>query len=481
MHKPSTLLLTLFLISLQALPAQNLNRLDRAVRYARCNPSLRHASLSICLRDIQSDTTLYFSDPDIALHPADLNKLFTSAAAYEFLGPEFRFSTTLEYSGYIEPGRGILHGNLYVCGNGDPLIGSPDYRQMRRDSVFASLGQRIRLAGIRHITGHVYVDGTAYPDESAHPSWQWGDIGNYYGAGASGFNYHNNFVEVHLAAGKREGDPAIIRSHYPDCDIVNHIVTGSADTMGAVSFYGTPDGTQRCCRGVLPLGTVDTVVWASLPSPGLFFAREFTTYLRQVMSIPVTGDARIVGTEGRNEKTVAIESNYLTAPLREIYRNALFDNINTVAESLFKQLGLQKMQQGTYHGGYQAMRLLFGQMGLNDTAIRLVDGSGLSRDNLVTADFICQFLDTFASQPCFADYYDNWDMDSYATLFPRKPKNCIIKYRTGAAMGVRNIAGYIHTPRGRAYAFAILCNNYNCPSDEIDQILEDIMEQMARL
>ena len=118
-----TFLAVLFTLASLSTWGQNTDFLDYSVRRARLQPLMSHASLSICVYNVTDDTVLYALDADHALLPAALNKLFTTAAGFSRLGKDFRFKTQMVYSGTID-NRGVLHGNLYIIGQGDPFLGS---------------------------------------------------------------------------------------------------------------------------------------------------------------------------------------------------------------------------------------------------------------------------------------------------------------------------------------------------------------------
>ena len=79
--------------------AQNTDRLDFVVRHITRKPAVRHASLAVCVHNINKDSTVYTRNEDLAMLPGAVNKLFTTAAAYSRLGPKFTFETYLYYTG----------------------------------------------------------------------------------------------------------------------------------------------------------------------------------------------------------------------------------------------------------------------------------------------------------------------------------------------------------------------------------------------
>ena len=241
------ILLFVFIV-LTTLPAlaQNTDRLDFVVRHITRKAAVRHASLSVCVHNINKDSTVYTRNEDLAMLPGAVNKLFTTAAAYSRLGPKFTFETYLYYSGSIDR-QGPLNGDIIVAGSGDPFFCSDRFTYT--DSTFYRLTNAIRKLGIRRIEGHIYADTSLFEDEMIHPSWQWSDIGNGYGSGACGLNYNENSVDIHFKAGRRVGDPAQITGTDQSLTFVNHVVTGPRDTVFNICFYGSPTATAASAGG----------------------------------------------------------------------------------------------------------------------------------------------------------------------------------------------------------------------------------------
>ena len=179
------------------LQAQDKTQLENAVYQALRSGNMKHATLAVSVYNITQNREVYKHDAQRYVCPASLNKLLVTAAGFEFLGSDFRFRTRLGYTGKIDR-DGVLHGNLHIIGGGDPLLGSYRYRQTSPDTLFKTWTQAVRNYGIRNIDGRVCYDANIYDDTQLHDSWQWGDVGNYYGAGACGLNFHENMYFVML-------------------------------------------------------------------------------------------------------------------------------------------------------------------------------------------------------------------------------------------------------------------------------------------
>ena len=457
--------------------AQNTDRLDFVVRHVTRRAAVRHASLAVCVHNINKDSTIYTRNEELALMPGAVNKLFTTAAAYSRLGPKFTFETYLYYTGSIDR-QGVLDGDIIVSGSGDPFFCSGRFTYT--DSTFHRLANGIRKLGIRRINGHIYADTTLFEDERIHPSWQWSDMGNGYGGGACGLNYNENSIDVHFKSGRRVGDPAIITSNHPDITLVNQVVTGSRDTLLDITFFGSPYGNSRICKGVIPLNTSDTLFRASMPHPAYNMVRDFTLYLRN-HGIPVSEEPSDNFAMPKQYKKVCVDTSF---DLFTITALTMQTTNNIAAESLYKMLGCLRDGHGGYLSGRKFMYDYFNELDLNTSGIQVVDGSGISRDNHVTAYFVTQFLDVVARQPFFWDFVGTLGisrkMPEYS-IIPEVPEGCSLKIKTGVMPGVRNCVGYFTNDEDEMFSFAILCNNYEGDDSRMNALIRDILEEIIKL
>ena len=165
-----------------------------------------HATLTYCLYDIQASRNLMSRDEQRAVLPASVQKLLTTATAFARLGSNYRYPTRLLARGDVDR-DGVLHGDLYIEGSGDPLLGSYRYRQTSADTLFALWTAALRGRGVSRVDGRIYYCASCFDSQQLHDTWQHGDVGNYYGAGVTGLNFHENMYFVHFNAAAREGEP----------------------------------------------------------------------------------------------------------------------------------------------------------------------------------------------------------------------------------------------------------------------------------
>ncbi|HEX7584474.1 MAG TPA: D-alanyl-D-alanine carboxypeptidase, partial [Prolixibacteraceae bacterium] len=226
-------------------------------------PGLANASVCMAVSDNQTGEMLIKSEPQLSLVPASILKVVTTATALEVFGPDFRFTTTLSYSGIIR--NDTLFGDLQIIGGGDPTLGSmyfPENNHFQKDWIKAIQDKKISV-----VTGNLVADATIYESQMIPDTWAWEDIGNYYGAGASGISVYDNLYEIHLSSENADGKPTkIIGIHpeIPNLELQNEVLSSDLNSDQAYVF-GSPLENKRIIRGTIPKNKTDFVIKASVP------------------------------------------------------------------------------------------------------------------------------------------------------------------------------------------------------------------------
>ena len=182
-NKVSIILATLGLWLTAQTPAQaQVPSLQQSIETILSDPALSEATVGVCVRT-GDGRTLADIESDNMILPASNMKLISTGAAIHLLGPNYQYITRIGYDGVVE--KGILKGNLYIIGGGDPTTGSKDSIATPMTELFDIWEKTVRDAGIRRIDGYIIGDGRYFDGMPEHPSWQWSDIGTYYGSGIS--------------------------------------------------------------------------------------------------------------------------------------------------------------------------------------------------------------------------------------------------------------------------------------------------------
>ena len=233
-------------------------------------PILRGASVSFVVKRVKDGKTLYNYEGDRQLTPASVMKTVTSATALELLGEDFRFETTVEYDGELRP-DGVLDGNLYIRGGGDPTLNSSESRTPK-DSVVNAWVDAVRAAGIREITGAVVADERIFDNEGVSMKWLLEDLGSSYGQGCYGLNIFDNRIGISLSSGAKGTTPQVtaVTPRVEGLTFHNYLRAATKDSAYVVGF---PFANERSLFGTLPARRSGLYLGADLPDPPLFVAR----------------------------------------------------------------------------------------------------------------------------------------------------------------------------------------------------------------
>ena len=465
------------------LQAQQIAELEKVVNATRREAGMDHGVLAVSVYNVSNGKEIYSSNGNISVTPASVAKLFTTGVGFARLGKEFRFTTKVAVRGNTDR-DGVLHGNIYLIGGGDPLLGSYRYRQTSPDSLFDSWTNALKKKGIRRVDGRICYNISIFDEQPLHDSWQWGDVGNYYAAGVSGLNFHENMYFVYFNAGKKIGYPATaVRTVPKNIDIHGNceVTTAAENTGDNVVIYGTPDGKDRLYRGTVPLGKNDFPVRGTMPNPARTCSDLFASHLR-THGIGISSNSMQVYSIPDSLRPVLDyhSSSYYTLAQ---YTNLTSNNI--YAESIFKYLGYAKYRLGSYENGSRAVMDWFKEKKLETGGVRIVDGSGLSRLNRTTTDFLCRYLSAIYKEDFRVEFLQSMakvgESGTAKNLLPSLPAGITVRVKTGTMDGVKSYAGYVVGPNGQTLAFAIISNGHECSDRIVSDKLNKILLKIATL
>ncbi|MDP2335358.1 MAG: D-alanyl-D-alanine carboxypeptidase/D-alanyl-D-alanine-endopeptidase [Bacteroidota bacterium] len=444
-------------------------------------PGLANASICIAVTDNLTDEELIRSEPQLSLVPASIMKVVTTATALEVFGPDFRFATTLSYSGIIR--NDTLFGELQVIGGGDPTLGSmyfPENNQFLEEWIKA-----IQEKNIKVVTGNLVADASIYESQMIPGSWVWEDIGNYYGAGASGLSVYDNLYEIHLSSQIAANQPTKIiriKPEIPNLEILNEVL--SSDLNGDQAYvFGSPLESKRIIRGTIPKNKTDFVVKASVPDPAALLANEFRMKL-EVNGILLSGETRLEKPKSGITPSTKL-SVIQSPPLRDIIRVTNHESVNLFAEHFLKHLAFQKTGLGTTKDGCKFVVQFWKDKGLDLTGFFMNDGSGLSRFNAITASQMVSILKSMKTKSAYSsDFFQSLATVGNGTLTVFKnenfPNECL-HAKSGSMTRVRCYAGYLTTISGRELSFTIMLNNFSCNQTEATQKIQELLVELRKL
>jgi len=442
------------------------------------SPALENANISLQFKDLGADKTLYQFRSNNVTIPASTMKLVTTASAIELLGPSFCFQTKLEIDGTLNS-EGVLNGNLYIKGGGDPTLGS---EKLGDQNFLAKWVEAIKKAGIKRINGQIVADGTLFDDEGVNPKWTWEDVGNYYAAGAYGISYMDNTFKLVLQSGLYGTTPEIIRTipEIPSLIFENHLTSTDIDSDSAY-FYGAPLSNHRVLRGEIPANRFEFIIKGDIPNPSLLLAEHFQKKLNEnavfISNLPSDVVKTVI-----DRKVIYIHNS---PPLSEIISETNVNSNNGYAEEIFRYLALKNSRVATTRRAIDEVRSFWKVKNLPVNQLFMYDGCGLSPLDAVSANFYVDLLTYMKTKSVNKEaFFNSLPVSGISGTL----KNFLVKTtlqgkvhaKSGTIGGVKCYAGYIET-KGRTYVFAILVNHANAPIKAVTAKIEEFLLQATSI
>lgn len=416
------------------------------------------SGISIQIADQQTGEVIFDRNPDVPQTIASITKLFTTAAAIHYLGPDFKFHTTFWRRGSIE--RGNLVGSLLVVGGGDPNISGRFYGD-DINAVFDRWAEGLRQAGVTRVTGDILLNASLFDSLARHPDWPAGQESRWYQAPISALSYNDNVVLVSIRPGSRPGRPVGV-SFEPPVDILRPVPL--ARTVGRrgrvrVAVSRAAGSSAVTVSGTVPLRRAWWSTPITIDRPPEYFGKALKKRLENA-GIVVTGRVIENGVKPDAGWTQVATTESDLVPTLEVCNKR---SQGFYAEQIFKTLSAAKTGQGTWAGSVVLVKEFLSMLGLDADRFQLRDGSGLSSGNRTAAADLVRFLRAMDRHP----HGELWRStlavagDSTGTLRHRLKDPATrgqILAKTGSLERVSTLAGYAKGRSGRTYVFAILLN-----------------------
>ncbi len=437
------------------------------------------------VQSVEDGKVLYSRNSFKYFIPASNVKLFTTAAALNRLGPDFRFRTRLNYEGELSE-DGILRGNLVLVGGGDPNLASS---QLLQGPGFAHLDRmvdKVREAGIRVIDGHVMGDDSLFPYAPYGRGWDLSDLEHQYAPAVSALSFHDNLIAVIARPASRTGQPINLMS-YPTNSLFKFVNLGITIGAGAPqeAYLSRAVGDYRAViSGDLPINGSGWSRYLTIEDPALYTAAIFRDRLRR-LGIRVRGVARSRHF-GDPTPTKGIHEIYVheSAPLIETIFQVNKDSHNLYAEILLRTLGAQIKGEGTDAQGLQVVYEFLQEAGVPARLADLHDGSGLSQYNLITPRGQSLLLRQLPNMPYFHFFLSSLPVSAKdGTLRGRMHQTAAarrIHAKTGTLKGSIALGGYVQSRSGPLLAFSILVNDHRFGSGVARGCIDRICAVLAR-
>lgn len=446
-------------VSFQAFTQDISASLNSAFQKVVASKELKHATVGFFVTNLKTGKPVATQAIQAGLAPASTQKVITATTAYALLGKDFRFETTVGYTGKIV--NGTLEGDIIIKGSGDPTLGSWRYAGTKEEKIIDEILQALSQHGIHELNGHVVIDESYFDSEVIPDGWIWQDIGNYYGAGARSLNWRENQYDLFLSSGKTVGSEVKIEGTLPDfvegLQLVSELKAGAAGSGDNAYIYLPMFDNEGHVRGTIPVNEKRFSISGTMPHPATQLAITLESRLKKkpLAEIALNYDADNLLIPG---SSTIIYTHYSPA-LDSICYWFLQKSINLYGEALLKTLGKKFGKQGSTSEGVRVVKEFWKKRGIDDYSLNIIDGSGLSPQNRVTADALVKVL-TFAK-------HQSWHKEFFEGL----PVIHGIKMKSGSINGVVSYTGYIND-----YVFAFIINNYDGSGTAIRKKMWELLD-----
>lgn len=453
----------------------------------------QNAIWAVKIVNLTNGETVYARNQELSMMPASNAKLYTSAAVLDILGPSYRYETPIYSDGPVE--QGILKGNLIIRGTGDPSIGGRYNSEKDPTQTLRELARRIKNSGIRMIEGNIIGDDDLFEDAPLGIGWSWDDEPYYYSAEIGALTYYDNSIQIALQ-GQRPGMPAKL-TWTPETSYVNVInksVTVPSDSSKDNEFDRVRNSNIINVRSEIPAGVIDTT-YITISNPTHYFAHIFREVLVDE-GVAVTGramDMDDLATKPRYEmRRFRKQTTYTSPPLEELVETFNKESQNLYGELFIRTLGAlhpvndPDIEPGSAEMGLEAAMATFARAKIDTSRIKLVDGSGLSRMNLVTANMTSNLLHYMWDHPYATvrqAFYNSLPVGGIdGTLEDRFRSGAgfrNVRAKTGTLTGASSLSGYVFSKAETPYLFVLMCNNYTIKTSKVRKTQDLIIDLLS--
>lgn len=482
------LIFGLFLLSNSTSFAQT--AIEQAIERLAKTPSLKNGSLSVSVIDVETGRLVASNQPHQSLIPASSLKVVTTSIALQLLGADYRFKTYLEYDGTIDS-EGVLHGNIYIRGGGDPTLGSHHFAAAKKvDEILTLFKEAIVAKGIRKIAGKIIGDASFFDTAVSGRSWLWEDLGNYYGAGAWGLNWYENLFFLDFRQNKTlGGQPSIesIRPEIPNLVLINEVKLAAKGSGDNAYIFGSPYSYTRFVRGTIPVGSKQFTVKGSIPDPPFFAAYSLMKTLSEVgiETTEVASSLLQLKKEGHQSQPRTNLMTFESPDLKTIVEETNLKSVNLYCESLLRTIGKERGGVGSAEKGLSIIIEQLRKRKMNTDGFFMEDGSGLSVRNAVSSFHLATVMRLIAKDKKWYDaFYTSLPLagrsGSLKYLFKGSVAEKRIRAKSGGMSRVRSYTGFAQTKSGKQLAFSIIANDFSGLSGAIRDKMEVLMTALCR-
>jgi len=451
--------------------------LEQRLNSLLAHPTVTGSVAGIQVTDVSTGKVIAERNPTRAVIPASNLKLVTTAAALDLLGSDFEFVTTVAARGPVDV-NGTLRGDLKVTGRGDPTIGAR-FHDGNAIAVFEEWAAALKDSGIRTIDGSLVFEYGYFDTEFVHPTWPANQLTSWYEAPVAALSLEEGCVSVTVDPGK-PGGPATVRLDPASSYFKIENTSQTRPGRGAVVTRKDDENTIVVTGNVRATAN-ELQVYVTVVDPIMYFA----TVMRETFEsrgIEVRGGIRLTAKDDRGDwRTITEYKTPLPVVMFVINKRSQ----NHYAEMLIKTIGREIRGEGSWAAGSAVVEeWLQKRVKLNLLSFDIVDGSGMSRSNRMSAEGFTRLLEYVWRRPYARDFlssmpYSGEPEGRFRSRLHMEPYARQIYAKTGYLSRVIGLSGYVRAQSGKVYAFSTLFNNYRTGVWQVYALQDEILKEIV--
>lgn len=442
---------------------------------------VRSGTWGVLVVSLTRGDTLYSHNADTRLLPASTMKLFTTALAFDRLGPEHQFTTDVLRDGGVGS-DGTLTGNLILRGGGDPGL-SNRFIPGDPNSPMRALARQVAAAGVTRVHGDIVGDASAFEQQKVPDGWLARYLDASYAQRVSALSLNENLLHVAIAPGKGAEKPRVVLQPASLAfKIVNETRTVAKSRRAKLTVAKRPDASILV-RGWIGEQSQTRVYVVVVDDPALFA----TGALRQALldeGIEVSGTVRTGESPGNAVRIASLSS----PPLAQLANVMNRESVNHFAELIFRDAARSGDPEGigsASAGNALLQQLMANRVGASRDAVFAADGSGLSTLDRVTPRALVQLLSYADRAPWSREFHASLPVAGTSEMLRNRmaatPARGNLHAKTGTTNEVIALGGYVNASNGELLAFSFLYNGHDrAPARETIDAMGGTLAAFAR-
>lgn len=438
--------------------------------------TLAHAHWGVYAVNLKSGNVLADIQSRKLFVPASNRKLVTAAMAARTLGGEKTLQTVAHVPGLS---GGVVSGDLTIRAVGDPTWNGEFLGGRLGRSVLARLARQVADAGVSHVTGDLVIDASRFAEPAPiPPGWNWEDFQTIDGAIPSVFGIEKNLGRVVISPG-RVGSPVQVVFSGPVApfEVINLSNTGSAGSAPTLRLDRGLEGRVLTVTGSIPADAGEAARSMPLGDPVALAARVLLEELNTA-GVRVDGHIRISEASREQGRVVGAVTS---ATVGDLVKDFNVRSDNYLAESTYLLVGAERHGRGSYLSAQSAEKHFWKSLRVEDSEWVGMDGSGLSRKNLLTPNALVVLLTALRDDAVFVDSLPVSGVSG--TMRYRLSSNGMakrVRAKTGTLDGVVALSGYVTANNGDWIAFSVMVNSSAARTTTLRRTVDEIVEILAR-